>query len=576
MRFKKIFASILSLSLLLTGCNRVSIPTNADTAFRNFTLNLFQQDVASSTLGLHYTIQHPENYGIDNSSITFGSFNTDPTDNLAAIENCQATLNKFPYKKLCRENQITYDVLSYHLKIAKEGASYSLYDEPLSPVTGIHAQLPVLLAEYQFTSEADVKTYLALLKTTSDYFSSLIEFEQKKSNAGLFMSENTANAVLEQCNAFVSMGEGNYLLSTFEERLNALDEISQATKTNYISQNRQQIFHSVIPAYEQLISAINELKGSDKNSQGLCYLPKGKDYYSFLVARETGSSHTIEELLTMTQSQVSDDLLAMQDIVTKHPNVIEETSASISASPDSILKDLEDKIDLAFPTPETVNVEIKYVPSALEPYLSPAFYLIPAIDNTTENVIYINQAHTLDDIHLFTTLAHEGYPGHLYQTTYYAGQNPDPLRNLFNFKGYVEGWATYAEMCSYYLSSLDKPSATLLQKNNSLILGLYALADIGIHYGGWNLERTVQFFKTYGIDNENIVLEIYDTIIGDPANYLSYYVGYLEILELKREAMEREGNDFSQKEFHQKILEVGPAPFEIVRKYFTPQSTHLQ
>lgn len=566
MRFKKFFASILSLSLLLTGCNHISIPTNADTAFRNFTLNLFQQDVVSSTLGLHYTIQHPENYGIDNSSITFGSFNTDNTGSLAAIENCQATLNKFPYKKLCKENQITYDVLSYHLKTAKEGVSYSLYEEPLSPVTGIHAQLPVLLAEYQFTSEADVKTYLALIETTPDYFSSLVDFEQKKSDAGLFMSDSTANAVLEQCNAFVAMGDDNYLLSTFEDRINALDTLTETKKADYISQNRKLLHSSVIPSYEHLIDALTTLKGNGKNSQGLCYLPKGKDYYSFLVARETGSSRTIEEILTMTQSQVSDDLLAMQDIVTKHSDVIEETSASISASPDSILEDLEDKICTAFPTAETVNVEIKYVPSALEPYLSPAFYLIPAIDNTTENVIYINQAHTLDDIHLFTTLAHEGYPGHLYQTTYYAGQNPDPLRNLFNFKGYVEGWATYAEMCSYYLSSLDKPSATLLQKNNSLILGLYALADIGIHYGGWNLERTSQFFKTYGIEDEDIVAEIYDTIIGDPANYLSYYVGYLEILELKREVMEREGKDFSQKEFHQKILDVGPAPFEIVRK----------
>ena len=70
----------------------------------------------------------------------------------------------------------------------------------------------------------------------------------------------------------------------------------------------------------------------------------------------------------------------------------------------------------------------------------------------------------MEDIRLFTTLAHEGYPGHLYQTTYYANTNPDPLRNLLNFSGYVEGWATYAEMCSYYLSSLEKPYATLLQK----------------------------------------------------------------------------------------------------------------
>ena len=566
MRFKKIFAIFLSFLLFLTGCSNISLPTNADAAFRNFTLNLFRQDVTSTTLGLHYTIQNPETYGIEVSNITLGSYDIDEAGSLAAIENCQATLDKFSYKTLSKENQITYDVLSYHLEMSKEGASYSLYEEPLSPITGIHAQLPVLLAEYQFVSEADVKTYLALIETTPDYFASLINFEQKKSDAGLFMSDTTVDSVLEQCNAFVAMGEDNYLLSTFKERIHALDSISDTSKADYISQNRQLVFNSVVPAYEKLIDAISNLKGSGKNSQGLCYLPSGKDYYTFLVARETGSSRSVDEILTLIQSQISDDLLTMQDIVSKNPTVTEKTAGLTTTSPDLILKDLEEKICTAFPIPENVNVEVKYVPSALEAYLSPAFYLIPAIDDTAENVIYINQANNLDGIHLFTTLAHEGYPGHLYQTTYYAAQNPDPLRNLFNFKGYVEGWATYAEMCSYYLSSLDKPSATLLQKNNSLILGLYAWTDIGVHYGGWNLERTEQFWNTYGIDDANTIAEIYNIIIGDPANYLSYYVGYLEILELKREMIEKEGDAFSQKEFHQKFLEIGPAPFEIVSK----------
>lgn len=560
---KRFLLFFTSISLLLTSCS--SIPTNADAAFENFTLNLFQQDVASTTLGLHYTVQNPDAYGIDASTITFGTFDTDKASSLAAIENCQATLDKFSYKTLSAKNQITYDVLSSYLETAKEGTNYLLYDEPLSPTTGIHAQLPVLLAEYTFTSQNDVETYLKLIETTPEYFSSLIEFERQKAAAGLFMAEQTADEVLEQCNAFVSMGEENYLLSTFEERVNALENLSTDMRTDYISQNKQLLKSAILPAYEELITALTELKGSRNNSQGLCYLPGGKDYYTFLVARETGSLRSVEEILSLIQSQISDDLLDMQTVVSENPSVIEEAS-SASASPDLILKDLEEKISFAFPTPESVNVEVKYVPSALEPYLSPAFYLIPSIDNTTENVIYINQAHTLDDIHLFTTLAHEGYPGHLYQTTYYASKNPDPLRTLFNFKGYVEGWATYAEMCSYYLSSLDKPAATLLQKNNSLILGLYALADIGIHYGGWNLERTVQFFSTYGIEDEETIQEIYELIIGDPANYLSYYVGYLEILELKRETIEKEGDDFSQKEFHRKLLDVGPAPFDIVRK----------
>lgn len=122
-------------------------------------------------------------------------------------------------------------------------------------------------------------------------------------------------------------------------------------------------------------------------------------------------------------------------------------------------------------------------------------------------------------------------------------------------------------MCSYYLAPLSKPHATLLQKNNSIILGLYAAADIGIHHDGWSLEDTIEHFAAYGIEDEAVIAEIYQYILGDPANYLKYYVGYLEILELKKEYMKQKGNEFSQKEFHKELLEIGPAPFEVVRKY---------
>ena len=567
MKFRKrIIAITLSIMLFLVGCSNISIPTNANTAFKNFTFSLFQQEVSANTINLHYSLTEPEKYGITNSVTTLGTFDFNEASTLAAIENLDAALHKFSYDLLSEENQLTYDILSYHIETLKKDATYYLYEEPLSPVTGVHAQLPILLAEYQFYNKNDVETYLALLKTVPDYFTSLIRFEQQKAASGLFMSDNLVNAITEQCNAFVAMGDDNYLLSTFEERLTELGEISSSEKTAFVRQNQECLTQYIIPAYENLASSLTALKGTGKNSGGLCFLKEGKDYFSHLVARETGSSRNISELKSLIQNQMGADLLASQKVLEQNPSITEETS-SIAESPDSILKTLETKISTAFPASASVNVQVKYVPKALEEILSPAFYLIPAIDNYAENTIYINQAHNLADINLFTTLAHEGYPGHLYQTTYFANTDPDPIRTVFNFSGYVEGWATYAEMCSYYISSLDKPYATLLQRNSSLILGLYALTDIGIHYDGWSSDDTLKFFSTYGINDEAVIKEIYEYIVGDPANYLTYYVGYLEMLELKRECMIKDGNNFSQKEFHRNVLEIGPAPFEIIRKH---------
>lgn len=567
MKFKKRFLALgMSLVFLIVGCSNISIPTNANTAFKNFTFCLFQQEVASNTINLHYTLKEPEKYGITNAPITLGSFDFNETSALVSIENLEAALHKFSYNTLSKENQLTYDILAHYFETLKTDTTYYLYEEPLSPVTGTHAQLPILLAEYQFYDAEDVETYLSLLATVPDYFSSLIRFEQQKAAAGFFMSDALVDDVVEQCNAFVNMGDSNYLLSTFEERLENVSKISSAAKATYIQQNKACLTNFILPAYKNLASSLNALKGSGKNEAGLSFLENGKEYYTHLVARETGSSRSISEIKELIQAQILADLLSSQKVLEEYPDIAKQTT-NITESPDNILETLQTKIANAFPTCASVSVEIKYVPDALEEYLSPAFYLIPAIDNYEENTIYINGGRNLTDINLFTTLAHEGYPGHLYQTTYFASTDPDPVRNVLNFSGYVEGWATYAEMSSYYISSLEKPYATLLQKNNSIILGLYAIADIGIHYDGWNVEDTTDFFSSYGISDEAVVAEIYEYIVGDPANYLTYYVGYLEILELKKECMEKQGASFSQKDFHTELLKIGPAPFSVIEKY---------
>lgn len=557
---KRFLALLLSLLILTAVCSKITIPTNANTAFKNFTFCLFQQEVSSNTLNLHYSLQEPEKYGITETATTLGTFDFNEISALASIENLDNALHKFSYRTLSDENKITYDILEHYFSTLKTDASYYLYEEPLSPITGIHAQLPILLAEYQFYKPEDVTTYLALLKTLPDYFASLARFEQQKAAAGLFMSDTQADAVVEQCNAFLSMGNDNYLFSTFKERLEEIQKISSTEKETLIQENQAIVTDYILPAYKNLAGSLTALKGSGKTNGGLYALENGKEYYTHLVTRETGSSKNIAELKNRIKNQLHSDLNNLQSTIAKYPNLAEQTS-DITEAPDIILKNLETKIAASFPTAASVNVQVKYVPKPLENYLSPAFYLIPSIDQYSENTIYINQAHNLADIHLFTTLAHEGYPGHLYQTTYFAGTNPDPIRTVLNFTGYVEGWATYAEMCSYYISPLEKPHATLLQKNNSLILGLYANADIGIHYDGWSVSDTLQFFSSYGITDPKTIQEIYDSIVGDPANYLSYYIGYLEILDLKKET------DLSQKEFHKKILEIGPAPFEVVEKY---------
>ncbi len=583
----------LLVSFFLPGCQKQTAE-ETNLAFEKFTNELFCQETASNTVNLHYTLRNPEEFGIREAPVTFGTFETDENRKLASVENIRRAMEEFDPEQLSVTNRLTFDVLDYYMDRLKENAEFTLYEEPLGLVSGIHTQLPVLLSEYQFYDREDVDIYLELMKMTPEYFQSLIAFEQAKSDAGLFMSDAAAMQVIEQCKVFMNMGESNYLITTFVDRIGQVRGLSEKEKSIYIQRNALMLTSYVLPAYSKLSAALQSLMGTGVNDQGLCYFPEGKEYYEQVVKVSTGSERSVSEMKDLTKRQIVEDLEAMERVLgitqndrmkhvvrdTQEGNVSQEAAALIgnpeeaheaaamdTANPISILNGLKKEIAKTFPTAPDTTVSVKYVPEALQGNLSPAFYMIPAIDSYEENVIYVNQAHMGNPLTLFTTLAHEGFPGHLYQNVYYAGTDPDPVRSMFNTGGYVEGWATYAEMCSYYLAPITKEQATILQKNSSIILGLYTLADIGIHYDGWSRVDALAFFSNYGIQDVNTVNRIYDLVLGSPGNYAKYYIGYVEFLELKKDYAAEKGTDFSQKKFHKDVLMTGPAPFELVERY---------
>ena len=561
-------AAVVSGSLLLLSACGTEEPGDQNEKFEEYTQEVFCNEVSSNTINLHYTLKNPEDYGITDYEVSLGSFESDPDMIKVSAENMRQSLQEFSYEGLNLQNRITFDILEYQVKSAEKNADYVLYEEPLGLVSGVQTQFPVVMSEYRFYDRQDVETYLELLEMTGEYFDSLIKFEREKADAGLFMADYALDTVLEQCRAFLDMGDGNYLYSTFADRIGDVKKLTKEEKSNYIQDNALAVSDYVFPAYEKLISSLEELRGSGENEKGLVNLPDGADYYELVVRRSTGSERSVEEMEDLTRRQITDDLEAMEQVLGITTEEAQEAAASMTQDSAGLtLSKLQDGIKEAFPEAPDTALEVKYVPEEMEEHLSPAFYMIPAIDNTGENVIYINRAHMNDDLTLFTTLAHEGYPGHLYQTIYYESTDPDPVRSVMDFGGYVEGWATYAEMGSYYLTPLSREQAVLLQKNSSIILGLYALADMGIHYEGWSRMDTVAFFSNYGITDSETIERIYELIIGSPGNYLKYYIGYVEFLELKKDWAEEKGTGFSQKEFHEAVLKVGPAPFDIVEKY---------
>lgn len=571
-------AALVFLLLRLFGIHPAGLLISEDRRFERFTENVFRSEMSGNTLNLHYTIADPGAYKIKTDQVSLGSASLEARKkSCTSAENYLNALKEFKYEKLSSKHKLTYDIFLDHLETELSGAPYLLYDEPLSPTLGVQAQLPVLLAEYSFRTKGDIEDYLALLSQIPDYFSSILSFEREKVSAGLFMSAGCAQAVADQCEDFVSEPEHNYLLELFDEKIDSVTNLSADEKIAYKNRNRSILTGYVIPAYQELGQKITSYCGSSKNSRGLYYLPEGASYYKYLVKSITGDGRDIAEIEEAVKVQLLEDYGAMQEILKQMQagtgsgnGTAAETSGTVSgssgqASPEAMLNELRQKITGDFPMLPEVSCQVKYVHQSLQEYLSPAFYLTPAIDDYQNNVIYINPGSDYNNLELFTTLAHEGYPGHLYQSVYFSAQEPDLLRNILDVGGYTEGWATYVEMYAYSLWDDDPQAAALYQKNRSFTLGLASLLDIGIHYRGYSLDDVTVFMQKLGFDGDTAA-SLYESILEAPANYLQYYVGYLNFSSLRDKLQQAMGSSFSLKDFHRRVLETGPAPFAILQK----------
>ncbi len=574
-------AALIFISCLLTSDSR---------RFQALTEDLFYSELSGNMLSLHYTLAYPEKYGFTGEAL-LSSYKpaSEEDDGTAGIRSVLNRLSKISSDHLNEDDSYAYELLNRYLTLRLSGSSYDYYDEPLSPSSGMQSGLPILLADYTFRSPKDVEDYLHILDQTDTYFDGLIQYEKEKAEHGLFMSDSAAADVIEQCCSIMdkdALSCGTHFLhTTFEERLNVLEQegtISQEQKAQWISENDRLLTTVMAPAYEKVADAFTILQGSGLNDKGLCYFPEGRSYYEYLLASATGSSRSIPEIKELLFNDFRDNFASLAALLNQYPQLTTAFTYNDTVfpyiTPEEMLDDLKSRMVSDFPPfPDSdqsgrINYTIKSVSSSMEDYCSPAYYLTPPIDDMSSNIIYINHKNSPDALTLYTTLAHEGYPGHLYQTVYsqlYMNQNNTScIRYLLHYGGYVEGWALYVENLSYqYARKVVSDPLTAAwyeacRLNRNIQLCLYSMLDIAIHYEGATLPKAQAILRKAGITDPRTASAIYDYIVEEPVNYLKYYLGFLEFLSLKDAAQDLWGHEFSLTRFHQFILETGPSDFQ--------------
>ena len=577
-----LFASICFILLsgtILFGCGQTSTQTSLkQKKFDRFLNSCFREYAAENTVTLHFKLSNPSAYGIKAPvSPTYGDLSSD-----ALKKNCSRSkellqkLYTFPTSSLTKKQKLTWQIFQDYLNESIMNEKYILYSSPLG-TNGLQSEIPVTLSEYRLDNEKDIKDYLSLVNQVPELFTQILDFEQERRNAGLISPSFVISDTIDQIDQFLNASEeNNPLIQSFEERLAEVESLSKDQKASYIANNRLLVTDKVLPAYKSLKTSLQAYTNDSKNTSSkerLCEYKNGQDYYKFLLMSNVGTDFSPEDCITILESQLKNTVKDISSLTAKNKDLYTEYLSAVPAlsAPKEIMNTLKNDSLIEFPEIKNISCQLKNVPDALSGTSACAFYLVPPIDSTKDNIIYINKSR-VDSNELFSTLAHEGYPGHLYQTNYFLTTNPSPLRTFLHCAGYDEGWGTYAQLYSYNFiefKNVDEQTTKQLRQlyrdNDLLSLSLSSLCDLYVNYKNYDENALANYLQTYGIGKDS-AQNLYRYVIENPTTYLSYSIGCYELDQLKQTMADSLGKAFKISDFHEAVLNVGSCNFSILRQ----------
>ena len=548
--------------------------------FEQYLDDYFKDVVTDDTLTYNYTIKDGADYGLEEPEVTLG----DPGMTAEEIgqdkeefEGWVKKLDAIDRSCLTEDQKLTYDVLDEYFEVSAGIFDNVYLYEPFSPMRGLQANIATNFTDYRFDDKGDVERYIELLGQIPDYFAEYLDFEQEKSEKGYFMSDAVCDKVISQCKDFVADKENHFMVTTFNDNIDALDFLTDEEKAEYKEANKQAVENSLLPAFENVAAVLSGLKGTGTNDGGICNYDGGKEYYEYLLKNFAGTAKSPEEVIDMLDTELQKLMVSLYQYYLGNQAAYEYFASnydSMFAETDQMTaSEMVDKMmetaSEHYPDAGTINYKAEALDKNLETIMDDvlAYYMAPAIDDPDNNLIRVNGLHTDG---MWTTLAHEGYPGHMLQNAYYMSKDPEPVRTLMNFLGYKEGWAMYACYDSLYYYEYEEPEygdtiAALYQLNDEMSYLMMGRVDLGINYEGWTLQDTADYLTKNGMDG-SAAQELYTTMVGDPAVYQSYSTGYYEMKELRDYAEEKMGDDFDLKTFNTIILETGPCQFDILKE----------
>lgn len=581
---KRVRLVILLLMLVLSGCrnNNTAQPLEeANLAFNEYLDQLVSEYYDPTDISINYSFIDPEAYGITPQPYELGVTSQEDFNTwITYAQSVVSKLSAFSDDELSQSQIYDRDVLvDYYQREADNGPYYDyvIGNGLIGYSRSINVQLPSILEVYQFRKVRDVTYYLHFINHLPEDFSTIVSFEKARQERGTGLGQEELDEVirLSQAAATAAQAEDYYLIADFNQRIDAVDFLSDDEKATYKQQNQEALNQSMAQAYRNLAEGLATIEAGQ--TTGLANKPNGQAYYQVALAQATGSDRTIAEISALMSERIRAIQNNMQLLQAKDETLIDTYQTQYYTenfrdfgSGISQLAYLSEQIYPDFPAIGSVNYEMRTVDASQAEGSSPAFYFTPPVDYTKDQkqYIYINGSY---DPSLYTTYAHEGLPGHMYQFNYFLKRDMHPIRLLITNTGNAEGWANYAETYAVKYVIDDPDYLVFWQDMTEYNELLNIMLDIGINEQGWSREELLEQWKIW-INDEATLADIEETYVyfaHVPAVYPTYYLSALYIRDMHDRYVQKTGQTDDDLQFHERFLELGSAGLDVIEKHLS-------
>lgn len=481
------------------------------------------------------------------------------------------------------QEALSKDLMVRQLVQGQEEAEFKSWEMPVSQFTGLHIDLPQMVALLSFDTTKDYDDYIARLGKIPTAFDQISANMNAGIEDGRVPPKFLLEKVLVQVNAIAQQKPEETPFARPIQKFPA--SVSADDQARIKAAVLDAIKKQVLPAYAQFARFLQATYiPAGRPDPGIWAVPSGDKYYAFLVRQSTTTNRTPTEIhqigldevkrneaemLAIAQKLGFKDVAALRAALPGNPKLHAQSTDELMGLYSHYIDQMRGKLPQLFGRLPKAPLEVKQVPEYMQQDQTQAYYVDGTPDGKRPGAVFVNFYKFKDRLttNVESISYHEGIPGHHLQLSIAQELTGLPeFRKYQGYTAYVEGWALYSERLGKDVGFYQDPYSDYgrLEADNWRAIRL--VVDTGVHSMHWTRQQMLDYFHEHSsMDDTNIQAEV-DRYIAWPAQALGYKMGQMKILELRAKAQQTLGSKFDIKAFHDEVLDSGALPLDVLEQ----------